>query len=109
MWPRETRRPYDRSGRPYETDLTDDEWAEIAPLIPPAKPGGNKRSVNLREVVNGLTYILSTVASGVRSRRISRPGARYMTTSTAGTGTERCGASTMHCMPNAGRKRHARP
>ena len=42
---------YDRSGLRYESDLPDDEWAEIAPLIPPAKPGGNKRSVNLREVV----------------------------------------------------------
>src|SRR4029077_4996218 len=33
---------------------------EVAPLIPPAKPGGNKRSVDIREVVNGLMYILST-------------------------------------------------
>src|ERR1700678_2966469 len=60
MWTKENRRRYDRSGLRYESDLTDDEWAEIAPLIPPAKPGGNKRSVNLREVVNGLMYILST-------------------------------------------------
>ena len=60
MWTRENRRRYDRSGLRYETDLTDDEWAEIAPLIPPAKPGGNKRSVNLREVVNGVMYILGT-------------------------------------------------
>ena len=28
--------------------------------IPPAKPGGNKRTVNLREIANGLMYILST-------------------------------------------------
>jgi transposase len=41
-------------------DLTDEEWAEIEPLIPPAKPGGNKRTVNIREVVNGLMYILGT-------------------------------------------------
>jgi transposase len=60
MWTRENRRHYDRSDLRYESDLTDDEWAEIAPLIPPAKSGGNKRSVNLREVVNGLMYILST-------------------------------------------------
>ena len=53
MWTEENRRRYDRSGLRYESDLTDDEWAEIAPLIPPAKPGGNKRSVNIREVVNG--------------------------------------------------------
>jgi transposase len=60
MWTRENRGRYDRSGLRYESDLTDDEWAEIAPLIPPPRPGGNKRSVNLREVVNGLMYILST-------------------------------------------------
>ena len=60
MWTKEDRRRYDRSGLRYESDLTDGERAEIAPLLPPAKPGGNKRSVNLREVVNGLMYILST-------------------------------------------------
>ena len=32
----------------------------MTPLIPPAKRGGNKRTVNVREVVNGLMYILST-------------------------------------------------
>jgi len=32
----------------------------IGPLIPPAKPGGNKRTVVEREVVNGLMYLLST-------------------------------------------------
>jgi transposase len=60
MWTRENRRRYDRSRLRYETDLSDEEWAEIAPLIPPAKPGGNRRSVNLGEVVNGLMYILDT-------------------------------------------------
>jgi transposase len=60
MWTKENRRRYDRSGLWYDSDLTDDEWAEIAPLIPPAKPGGNKRSVDLREVVDWLMYILST-------------------------------------------------
>jgi transposase len=60
MWTKENRRRYDRSGLRYESDLTDEEWAEIAPFIPPAKPGGNKRTVDLREVANGLMYILST-------------------------------------------------
>src|SRR5271167_1229268 len=46
MWTKENRRRYDRSGLRYESDLTDEEWAEIAPFIPPAKPGGNKRTVN---------------------------------------------------------------
>ena len=60
MWTKENRGRYNRSGLRYESDLTDEEWAEISPLIPPAKPGGNKRSVDLREVMNGLMYILST-------------------------------------------------
>jgi transposase len=32
----------------------------VAPLIPPAKRGGNKRTVDVREIVNGLMYILGT-------------------------------------------------
>jgi transposase len=60
MWTKENRRRYDRSGLRYESDLTDDEWAEIVPFIPPAKPGGNKRTVNLRKVANGLMYLLTT-------------------------------------------------
>jgi putative transposase len=42
--------------KPYNTDLTDDEWAVVEPLIPPAKPGGRDRSTNLREVLNALFY-----------------------------------------------------
>jgi transposase len=60
MWTKQNRARYDRSGLRYESDLTDQEWAEIAPLIPPAKPGGNKRTVNLRAVLNALMYLLST-------------------------------------------------
>ena len=60
MWTKENRRRYDRSGLRYESDLTDEEWAEIASFIPPAKPGGNKRTVDLREVANWLMYLLST-------------------------------------------------
>jgi transposase len=60
MWTLKNRCRYDRSRLRYESDLTDEEWAEIARAIPPAKPGGNKRTVNVREVVNGVMYILST-------------------------------------------------
>ena len=44
----------------YASDVNDAEWALIAPLIPPAKRGGRKRSVEMREIVNGLMYVLST-------------------------------------------------
>jgi len=60
MWTNKNRGRYDRSHLRYPSDLTDDEWAHVAPLIPPAKPGGNKRSIDEREVMNGIMYILST-------------------------------------------------
>ena len=56
----ENRPRYNRDRLRYPSDLTDEEWALIAPLIPPGKPGGGKRTVDLREVVNGLMYILGT-------------------------------------------------
>jgi transposase len=60
MWTTETRARHDRSRLRYPSDLTDDEWSLIKPLIPPAKPGGRKREVDEREVVNGIMYVLST-------------------------------------------------
>jgi transposase len=60
MWTNENRARYDRSHLRYPSDLTDDEWKLVEPLIPPGRRGGDKRTVILREVVNGLMYILST-------------------------------------------------
>ena len=60
MWTQANRDRYDRSELRYPSDLTDAEWALVAPLIPPGKRGGGKRTVNLREVLNGLHYVLST-------------------------------------------------
>jgi len=41
----------------YPTDLTDAQWKLVKPLIPPADPGGRERSVDMREVVNGILYL----------------------------------------------------
>jgi len=60
MWTPRNRARYDRSKLRYPSDLTDEEWSLVEPLIPLGKPGGGKRTVNMREVVNGLMYILST-------------------------------------------------
>ena len=60
MWTSKNRGRYDRSKLRYPSDLTDDEWGLVAPLIPPGKRGGGKRTIIMREVVNGLMYILST-------------------------------------------------
>ena len=60
MWTTENRGRYDRSILRYPSDLTDDEWSLVGPLSPRARWGGNKRIVDIREVINGLMYILST-------------------------------------------------
>ena len=60
MWTAKNRRRYDRSALRYPSDLTDDEWAHVEPLITPARRGGNKRHVDVREVMNGIMYVLST-------------------------------------------------
>jgi transposase len=60
VWTSKNRGRYDRSRLRYPSDLTDEEWALVEPLIAPAKRGGAKRTVDVREVVNGLMYILST-------------------------------------------------
>lgn len=60
MWTNENRAAYDRSALRYPSDLTDAEWELIKPLIPPAKRGGNKRTVDVRAVMNGAMYILGT-------------------------------------------------
>ena len=60
MWTRENRGLYERKGVRYPSDLRDEEWALIAPLIPPAKRGGRRREVDVREVMNGILYVLGT-------------------------------------------------
>jgi len=40
----------------YPSDLTDEQWALLEPLIPPAKRGGRPRKVDMREVLNTLFY-----------------------------------------------------
>jgi transposase len=69
MWTTENRPRCNRDKLRYPSDLTDAEWAHIKPLIPPAKRGGGKRRVNMREVVNGVMYVLST---GCQCRHIPK-------------------------------------
>lgn len=46
--------------KPYPTDLTDEQWAVIGPLLPPAKPGGRPRTTDLRGVLDTLLYLNRT-------------------------------------------------
>jgi len=60
VWTEDNRKYYDRKGLRYPSDMTDAEWALIAPLIPPEKRHGRHREVDIREVVNAIFYVLST-------------------------------------------------
>jgi len=89
MWTSENRPKYNRDKLRYFSDLTNDEWSHVEPLIPPAKRGGRKRSVEAREIVNGLMYVLST---GCQWRYVPKdlpPKSTLLVISTFGTGTAR--------------------
>ena len=43
---------------PYPTDLSDDEWRILEPLVPDAKPGGRPRAHKTRELLNAIFYVL---------------------------------------------------
>jgi putative transposase len=44
----------------YATDLSDDQWALLEPMVPAAKHGGRPRTVNMREVINAICYLNRT-------------------------------------------------
>ncbi len=60
MWKPEHRLAAERRGLRYPSDLTDAEWVLVAPLIPPARRGGRRRTVVVREVLNAIFYVLAT-------------------------------------------------
>src|SRR6476660_5214264 len=60
MWTSRSRCRYERKGLRYPTDLTDAEWALVAPHIRAAKRGGRPRTTNMREVTNAILYVLGT-------------------------------------------------
>ena len=46
--------------KPYFTDLTNEQWTILEPLIPAPKPGGRPREVDMREVINTILYLNRT-------------------------------------------------
>ena len=59
-WNDIARRDYARRARRYASDVTDREWALIAPLLPLPRPVGRPRTTELREVVNAIFYLAAT-------------------------------------------------
>jgi transposase len=60
MWTETTRRKYAREHLRYASNLTDAEWASLAPLLPAERRLGRPREVDLREVINAILYVLRT-------------------------------------------------
>ena len=109
MWTHENRPKYNRDHLRYPSDLTDDEWALVKPFIPPPKPGGGKRRTDMRAVMNGVMYILST---GCQWRYLPKdfPRTARSTTTSSGGNAMACWIafitrSTLH----AARRRNEKP
>ena len=60
MWSEADRRTYRQAGDRVPSDLTEAEWARLAPLIPEAKPGGRPRKTDMRAALNAIFYLLRT-------------------------------------------------
>src|SRR3954463_11834308 len=60
MWKPEHRVAADRRCLRYPSDLNEAEWSLVASLIPPARRGGRRRSVDVRQVLNAIFYVLAT-------------------------------------------------
>lgn len=59
-WTETARREYRRTASRYASDLTDGEWALIAPFMPPPRRVGRPRTTNLRDVVDAILYMATT-------------------------------------------------
>jgi transposase len=74
----------DRTRKPYLTDLTDEQWAILELLIPPPRPGGRPRAVDMREVINTILYLNAPVANGTCCPTIYCPKVASMNTLPSG-------------------------
>jgi putative transposase len=75
-WTEITRRQYERDGMRYASDLRDEEWVLIEPLMPPPSPIGRPRTTELRAVVNAILYMAST---GCQWRQLPKEFPPYST------------------------------
>src|SRR5262249_41446807 len=64
MWTQATRKNYSRKTVRYQSDVTDEEWRVIEPHLPPARTTGRPRAWPLREIVNGIFYVMRSGCAG---------------------------------------------
>ena len=58
MWTPATRRQHNRDHLRYGSDLSDAEWENIAPFMPPPAKTGRPRRWTMREIMNAIFYVL---------------------------------------------------
>ena len=109
MWTVEQRQTHDRAGLRYPSDLTDAEWALVEPFIPPARRGGRRRTVDVREVLNAILYVLAT---GCQWRALPKdlpPRSTVHDYLTLWAWTARSGGCTTPCSSGSASRRARRP
>lgn len=106
-WTETTRRHYRRDGLRYASDLTDAEWALIAPFMPSRARTGRPRTTNLRKVVEAILYLAST---GCQWRQLPKEFPRYATVQGYSYQWSRSGlwATINHALVMAARERAGR-
>lgn len=60
MWTDTTRKKHARKGLRYSSDLTDAEWPVLEPVLPVPSRLGRPRGWALRDIMNGILYVLRT-------------------------------------------------
>src|SRR5271166_3805302 len=98
MWTEAARKRHAPRKGHYPSDLTDAEWALIAPLIPPAQRGGRPRETDMREVMNAVRYVLRTGCQWRQLPKSSRRVPRFTAISGNGRDTACSTASITHCL-----------
>ena len=74
MWTPTTRQHHNRPVTRYQTDLTDAEWRVIAPHLPQPCATGRPRAWPMREIINGIFYVMRAGCPWRLLRRLSRGG-----------------------------------
>src|SRR5262249_49905179 len=108
MWKPEHRLAADRSGLRYPSDLTGAEWVIVEPMIPPAKHGGRKRTIDVREILNGIFYVLSTGCQWQALPKDLPPKSTVGPISICGPGMARWSASITRSMWRSASRRDGR-
>lgn len=60
MWTNDNRAAYERKSSRYPSDLTDEEWALVAPLMPPPKKARRHPVPEMRALLDAILYVLTT-------------------------------------------------